>query len=110
MKEKELRKHAYCSKCKKKVGHTGLPMFWTVETVRHGINPEAVLRQDSLAKMLGGNGTLAAAMGPDEDMSQELLRAQITLCENCAMEIASLLESCGVFDSHRTEERGKIGK
>jgi len=31
MKEAELRKHADCSACSNKIGHTGLPLFWVVK-------------------------------------------------------------------------------
>lgn len=48
MKEKELRKHAICAMCGKKIGHTGLPLFWTVKVERWAVNMGAVRRQGGL--------------------------------------------------------------
>lgn len=93
MKEKELRQHAVCSKCGRKIGHTGVPLFWTVEVRRHGIKLDAVKRQSGFAMMMG-SPELARVMGPDEEMTEELYSANMTLCENCGMEIMLLIESC----------------
>jgi hypothetical protein len=86
MRENELRKHAECSNCHKKIGHTGLPMFWTMKVERHGLDANAIRRQDGLAMMLGGNSVLANVMGADEEMTVPLMDPiEITLCEHCAM-------------------------
>ena len=85
MKERELRKHATCSVCGKPIGHTGLPLFWTVRVRRWGIDMKAVNRQSGLTAMLGGSAGLAQAMGTDEDMASELMDVEITMCESCAM-------------------------
>ena len=53
MKERELRLHATCSLCRQKIGHTNLPLFWTVRIERHGIDMRAVQRQTGLAMMPG---------------------------------------------------------
>ena len=37
MKEAELRRYATCSLCGQKIGHTGLPLFWTVTIERFGV-------------------------------------------------------------------------
>lgn len=87
MKENELRKHAVCSICKKKIGHTGLPLFWTVKIERFGIKMDVVNRQDGLTAFLGGNAFLAQVMGTDEEMTQPVMDlVELTVCETCAME------------------------
>lgn len=97
MKERELRQHATCSLCRQKIGHTGLPLFWTVKIEHFGIDAAAVQRQQGLAMMLGGNGALALAMGPDEEMTMPMMDPlTLTVCERCASErdlsVAALAE------------------
>ena len=96
MKEKELRKHATCSVCGRPIGHTGLPLFWTVKIERHGIKMDVVRRQDGLTAMLGGNAMLAEVMGTNEDMTEPVMEpVELTVCETCAMEdysVAALAE------------------
>jgi len=96
LKEQELRGHDTCSICKRKIGHTGLPLFWTVEIKRYGIKMGAVQRQDGLAMMMGSHAALAAVMGPNEDMAECIATATLTVCETCAVEenlpVAVLLE------------------
>jgi hypothetical protein len=91
MKEQELREHAVCALCRQKIGWTGLPLFWTATIARHGVKMDVVARQDGLATFLGdrtrgrsAEPVLARIMGPDEDMTTELMRHTITLCELCA--------------------------
>ena len=85
MKESELRKHADCDVCKQKIGHTGLPLFWRVTIERFGIDMNATRRQQGLGMMLGAQ--LAMVMGPDEDMTVQLMGPVVlTLCEDCAMQ------------------------
>ena len=87
MREKELRQHATCSLCSKPIGHTGLPMFWVVTIERHGLNRDALMRQQGLAMQMGGNGARAQIMGPDEDMTTPLMEpVKLTVCETCAVE------------------------
>jgi hypothetical protein len=93
MKEKELREHAICSCCKKPIGHTKIPLFWTSTIVRHGVKFDALRRNAGLA-MAMGSPELAQIMGPDEDMTEELIHADITLCETCAMPLLVLIEKC----------------
>ncbi len=98
MKEQELRKHARCAVCNQPIGHTGLPLFWTVVIERHGIKMEAVKRQDGLSAVLGGNVRLAQVMGTDAEMTETVLGpVTITVCEACAIKkslwIAQLAES-----------------
>ena len=95
MKEKELRSHAVCSKCKNKIGHTGVPLFWTIKIDRHGLNVGALRRNAGLVEMMGGSTELARAMGPDEEMTLPVMETkELTLCEECAMPIMKLLEQC----------------
>lgn len=85
MKEKELRERAECGVCGKKIGESGLPMFWTVKIERHGVNMDTVKRQSGFA-MAMGNAMLASVMGPDEEMTTPLMDpVDITVCETCAM-------------------------
>ena len=92
MKEKELRKHAKCSECGKGIGHTGIPLFWTVKAVRWGLKADALRRQQGLTMMMG-NAALAAAMGPDEDLAEKVTSHDITLCEECAFPIMKLFST-----------------
>lgn len=83
MKESELRKHATCTVCRKRIGHTGVPLFWRVTVERFGIDANAARRQQGLGLMLGAE--LAMIMGPDEDMAQPMFPPAVaTLCEDCA--------------------------
>lgn len=85
MKETELRKHAICDNCKKPIGHTQLPLFWTVTIDRWGIDLQAMRRQSGLSMLLGSTN-LAQVMGADEDMATRILGpVELTLCEECAL-------------------------
>lgn len=85
MKEAELRKHALCDLCAKKIGHSGLPLFWKVTIERFGVDMGAIRRQSGLAVMLG-SPTLASVMGPGEDMAQPVMEPKVlTVCEPCAI-------------------------
>ena len=100
MKAKELLEHSKCSFCKKPIGHTGLPLFWTINVERHGIKMDAVRRYDGLAAFMGSQ-LLADAMGPDEEMTLTMCGpVEFTVCENCLVESWPLLMSetlvCGV--------------
>ncbi len=96
MKEKELREHSNCSICEKKIGETGIPLFWTVQIKWFGIKLDAVQRQQGLTMMLGGHAGLAGVMGPDEDMAECIRTVTLTVCEDCAvmrdLPIAALYE------------------
>ena len=81
---------------KKPIGHTGLPLFWTVKIERHGILMNAVKRQDGLTALLGGNPYIASVMGADEEMTQSMTgEVKITVCETCALEPHSLFSLLG---------------
>lgn len=84
MKERELRQHASCNLCGRKIGESGLPLFWVVSIERHGIKADVVRRQTGLAMMMG-SAALAQAMGPDEDMTMPIMEpVRITVCEPCS--------------------------
>lgn len=87
MREKELRQFATCVLCNKGIGHTGLPLFWVVTIERHGLNHDALQRQQGLTMMLGGNAALAQIMGPDLDMTTPMMEpVKVSVCETCAVE------------------------
>ncbi len=85
LKEKELRRHAVCGHCGRKIGETKLPIFYLVTVERHGIDMQALQRQQGLGMMLGGNGLLAMHMGANEDMTIPLMeKATVMICEECS--------------------------
>jgi len=95
MKEAELRKHATCSICGKKIGESGVPMFWVVTVERFGLNAGAVQRSQGLAMMLG-SASLGMVMGADEEMTIPMMdKLMLTVCETCCTKstcIAALSE------------------
>lgn len=105
MKEAELRKHATCSRCREKVLHTGLPLFWRVTVERFGVDIAAAKRQDGLGRFLGSS-VLAEVMGPNQDMATLLMGpVTLTLCETCAMDNSSV-----AFDALNKAEREDAGR
>jgi hypothetical protein len=98
MKEAELRQHATCSACGKKVLAAGLPLFWRVTIERFGVDMQACQRQQGLSMMLG-SPALASVMGPDEDLAKPVMdKVVATVCESCvlsSMPIAMLAEKAG---------------
>lgn len=86
MKEKELREVSTCGICGKKIGACGIPIFYRVRIETHVIDMAAVQRQQGLGMMLGGNGMLAAVMGPDEQMTKQPFKpAELTVCGACVV-------------------------
>lgn len=85
MKEKELRACATCGLCRKKIGDSGIPLFWRVRIERHGIKMDAVRRQAGLEMLLNGHVAIAQAMGCDEEMTTPVMDPlEFTVCETCA--------------------------
>ena len=85
MKEKELREAAQCAVCKRKLGETRVPLFYRLRIERHILNVDAINRHIGLTMTLGGNATLAAVMGPDEDMTTQMMDpVTVTVCEECS--------------------------
>lgn len=92
MREDELRKHAECSNCRKPIGHTGLPLFWTVKIQRHGLKVDALQRNTGLTMFFGGNAQMARIMGADEELTQPIMNEEeFTLCEDCAIMSINLM-------------------
>lgn len=82
MKEAELRAAATCGLCRRKIGESGIPLFWRVRVERFGLDAQALRRQQGLGLMVGG--ALAAVMGPDEDLAKPVMSAvTLTVCEPC---------------------------
>ena len=83
MKEKELRSKSTCAVCGHKILVCGVPMFYTLELRRHALNMPAINRKAGLEMMLN-SPALASIMGPDEDMTSEVIPpVTITVCEAC---------------------------
>jgi hypothetical protein len=86
MKEKELREAAECARCHKKIGASGLPLFWRVRIERYGLDVRALERQQGLA-MIVGSAALAQVLGPDEDLATPVMDpVTVTICESCCTE------------------------
>ena len=90
MKEKELRECAVCARCGKKIGATGLPLFWRVRIERYGLKIDALKRQQGLTMMLGGHAILAQVMGTDEDMAEKISSKEVTICEDCCTKLTCI--------------------
>ena len=87
MKQRELSKHVKCNGCGNHIARSGLPIFWRVKVERFGIDTTAVKRQHGLSVFLG-SAELASFMGPDEDMTIDLMEPKtMTLCDACALKI-----------------------
>lgn len=97
MKRDELLQHTTCDLCNRKIGSSGLPLFWRLRVERFGIDMQAVRRQDGLGAFLGHHG-IAAVMGPDEDMAKQILDATLTVCEPCAMDKAAHVVAAAMKD------------
>lgn len=88
MKERELRAHATCSMCRKKIGESGVPLFYRVTLERFGVKLDAVRRQTGLEMMLNGHVAIAQAMGPDEDMAVPVMeKLVLVVCESCSTSV-----------------------
>ena len=88
MKEKELRACATCGLCHKKMGDSGLPLFYRVRIERHIVKLDAVKRQAGLEMMLNGRVALAQVMGPDEEMTMPVMDPiEFTVCETCSTDV-----------------------
>lgn len=96
MKEAELRKHATCDLCYRKIGETGLPLFWRVTIERFGLDMRAIEAQTGLAMMMG-SAFLAGVMGPNQDVAKPVMDpAVIPVCETCCTKmtcVAALAEA-----------------
>ncbi len=87
MKEQELRAHSICSLCMKKIGATGMPLFYRLTIERFGVKLDAVKRQAGLEMMLGGHVSIAQVVGPDEEMTVRVMDPLVlVVCETCSTE------------------------
>ena len=85
MKEKQLRNHAECNYCGRKIGECGIPAFFVLESKLYAIDLHATTRQTGLGMQL--NPLLAMHMGPDEDLAIEKQKEKTTMCFNCGTEL-----------------------
>ena len=86
MKEAELRKMVECKVCNQKIGQKATPILWKVQAERHGLDGNALQRQQGLTMMMGGSAMLAQVMGADEDMTQVLHEETCMICDECIIE------------------------
>lgn len=102
MKESEIRQHAQCSLCGRKIGQGGIH-FYTVRVEQYVVDPAAAWRQTGLA-MAMGSAMLASFMGPDEDMAHRTSQVRLTMCGECGISetlpVAALAE--------RGDEAGEV--
>ena len=102
MKEDELRKVAECGICHKKIGASGLPLFWRVRLERYGLNTEACSRQQGLGMMI--SPAIARVMGPDENLADKIDSVEITVCETCAGKQTSVYQMAMQDDPEEDED------
>lgn len=81
MKEKELRKHAVCDLCSKKIGESNMPIFYVITLKTYGIDLATTQRAQGLGLMIGAQ--LAQVMGPDEELAKEMSSTTTTVCFSC---------------------------
>lgn len=86
MKERELRHHAQCDSCGKKILSKGIPLFYVVTVERYAVDMKALQRQAGVEMMLNNNVPLAQVMGPNEDLAERISGpVKLTICEgDCA--------------------------
>ncbi len=109
MRERELREHAVCSLCNRRIGEAGVPIFYRLQIDTFGLDLNALQRQQGLTMQLGGEAALAAVMGPDEAMANPVGdTVTLTVCHQCAIDarypVAYLVEAAGEGDNDHTEE------
>lgn len=76
-----------CHLCGK---HYDNPVFYRVSVKQFVLDAKAIERQIGLSMMLGGNATIAQAMGPNEDMAKQTQSHTALLCSECAMKMPVL--------------------
>lgn len=98
MKERELRQHATCDACGRKIGEAALPIFMRVTVEEFGLDLDACRRQQGLGMMIGA--PLAMFMGPDADLAKPLGEPVVlTICCDCRPAQHNLLAMC----EHKSE-------
>jgi hypothetical protein len=103
MKEKELRELATCSLCDKKIGETGLPLFYKLTVERFGLDLNACRRRMGLDLMIG-SPVLAMAFSPDEDLAQSL-HGPVTysVCELCSQKNPAVMHAIEIEQTERAK-------
>ena len=92
MKEAELRKHADCSRCKKKIGEFRLPIFTALRAQDYILDLPAIQRQLGPGLML--DAVRVMHTGPDDDMAIPGSEANdLTLCAHCRFAFYEWLEN-----------------
>ena len=74
-----------CIMCDQGVCHGNVPFFYKLQLSVMGLRVKAVERQVGLEMMMG-NASIVYAMGPDEDIATEIDKADVLLCQPCAIE------------------------
>lgn len=90
MKEEELREHAECDFCHKKIGEANIPIFYVVKLTQYGIELGAAQRQQGLGLMIGA--PLAMVMGANEDLAKAMYTHEKTVCFSCQDRILELMD------------------
>lgn len=89
MKLNELTKLGNCAVCGKKQLEGGLPLFYVVEVSRGGFDQGSLRRAAGLEMQIG---SLAAVMGPDEDLATIIDGShRVFVHETCAGDIGHLM-------------------
>lgn len=84
MKRADLIEVATCGLCHRRIGETSSSQFYRVTVEQHGILLDAVKRHAGLEQLVG-SPAIAAALGPDEDMTAVTMPAAIvTVCMDCS--------------------------
>ena len=84
MKQDELYRLATCNVCERKIGETGLPVFYKVTVERFGLDALAIRRQAGLEAFLG-SPAIASVMGENADLATPIMRpTEVTVCERCS--------------------------
>jgi hypothetical protein len=106
MKEAELRKRAVCGVCDKKIGESGVPLFYVVRIERHGLNIPVLRRQHGFGIAFGAG--LAQMMGADEDMTVLITEPlEMTVCERCSTDVSCVAELAVLADAQQSKKGKK---
>lgn len=89
MKRDELQK---CCICREGVMKDRQITFSRVTVERFLVDVGAVQRAHGLEMVLGGNGFLANAMGPNEDLAKRFHENEVFVCDSCGIEQLTILE------------------
>lgn len=92
MKQYEIKQ---CTGCNKGVLHDQSLMFYTVDIKYHMADLGAIERQAGMEAMMGGSAVLAQVLGPDADITKELVAMKgLWVCLDCSLKlsVAELME------------------